>query len=170
MLGRDLMRRMSRDQSQGLIKIGRVSRIDRSTWPYICDVVVNELEHSYELTGCVATLPFQEGNSLGVGVWPNPVPLLDNGQIVVVLCINPQQDGVKYIIGQIPNYAFGPSGVRQVDIAVPDLENIIDGADGRKYLKVVQLQGSAGSDCRAESQRRGPDDAAHVGDPAVRRS
>ena len=127
--------RALRDQTQDIIKIGRVSRIDRDAWPYRCDVVVREHSYSFELTDVVIAAPFLDGNDLGLGVWPTPVAPPDSGQIVIVLCSDGLLDGQKYVIGQVPDPDLLAAPIRYVDVAVPDKSKIFTHTDGRKYLQ-----------------------------------
>ena len=139
LMTKDFIERALHNQVDDIIKIGRVSRIDRNGWPYRCDVVVTEASYAYELTDVIILLPLQDGNDLGIGVWPSPRKPLENGQIVILLCTDGMLDGQKYIVGQIPDPDVFEVAIREVDVAVPDLAKGIE-ADDRKYLELIQLE------------------------------
>ena len=139
------LNRALRDQTHDVIRIGRVARIDRTRWPYTCDVTVEEDSFRYEVLGCVIAVPFTDGNDGGLGVSPSPLPVdvQEDGQIVILLSPDGNRDGQSYAIGLIPDpEALAPAPAREADVAVPDLTQEVE-QGGREYLEIVELEPAA---------------------------
>ena len=120
-----LRRQRAREARQDRrLQIGRVTRVDRTRFPFTADVRVTDGSlYDYLLRDCIVLHPMSEGTLLSGDVQPpNSPPLLRENQTVAVLTGGHLEEQ-DYIIGEILNTSQDGALVKTLDANLLDPED-----------------------------------------------